>query len=267
MMHLCLDVGNSHIFGGVFLNNKVIFTFRYDSKQVGSSDQLGLFLKSVLRENDLDPKEVVQIAICSVVPAIDYTIRAACVKYFRIDPFILQAGVKTGLKIRYQNPHEVGADRISNAIGAVSNFPNKNIVIFDFGTATTCCVINAKQEYLGGSILPGFRTAMLGLQQNAAKLFPVDIVRPEVTIGRSTRESMQAGIYYSQLGAAKILLEKIKQFMFPKEDIVTIATGGFSHLLQDENIFNIFIPDLVLHGLNIALELNQSKQQSLEIST
>ncbi len=259
-MILCLDVGNSHIYGGLFNNNKLCLQFRHDTKQASSSDQLGIFLRSVLRENGHDPLSIKKIAICSVVPAIDYSLRSACVKYFNKEPFYLQAGVKTGLKIKYYNPHEVGADRISNAIAAIHQFPDKNIIIFDFGTATTCCVINTDREYVGGAIFAGLRLSMEALEQNAAKLFPVAIMKPNIILGRSTRESIQSGLYYAQLGAVKELITQIKSEIFINQSYKVLATGGFSHLFQEEKLFTAVIPELVLHGLLIALELN-----SLEI--
>lgn len=255
-MKLCLDVGNSHIYAGVFEEDKMILSFRYDTQQSSTSDQLGLFLKLVLKENEIDHHRIKKIAICSVVPAIDYSLRAACIKYFKMEPFFLQAGVKTGLKIKYHNPHEVGADRISNAIAAVKQFPEKNLVIFDFGTATTCCVITANKEYCGGAILPGMRLSMEALGGRAAKLFPVEIVKPNVVVGRSTRESIQAGIYYSQLGAVREIISQVKQHHFPNEPFTVLATGGFATLFNDEKIFSAIIPELVLFGLINALDLN-----------
>src|SRR3990167_2180253 len=123
-MILCLDVGNSQIFGGVFKENKLVLKFRHNTSGNISSDQFGLFLRNVIRENDLDPKKVTKISLCTVVPQVLYTIRSACIKYFDIQPFVLGPGTKTGLKILYRNPGEVGADRIANAISAYEQFPN-----------------------------------------------------------------------------------------------------------------------------------------------
>ena len=156
-MILCLDVGNSQLFGGVFAADNLQLRFRYDTRQIGSSDQIGIFLKNVLRENNLNNDKITQISICSVVPQLDYSLRSACIKYFHLEPFILQAGVKTGLQIKYRNPLEVGADRIANAIAATHHYPNQNILIIDFSTATIFCAISARKEYLGGVIMPGMR--------------------------------------------------------------------------------------------------------------
>src|SRR5438045_3460366 len=127
IMMLCIDVGNSNIYGGVFSDQDFGLKFRQSSK-ASTSDELGIFLKTVLRENHCLPESISDIAICSVVPQIDYSLRSACLKYFSIDPFFLQAGVKTGLNIKYRNPMEVGADRIANAIAALGNYPGKNMI-------------------------------------------------------------------------------------------------------------------------------------------
>jgi type III pantothenate kinase len=255
-MVLYLDVGNSQLFGGVFDGDIIQVRFRHETKLSGSSDDLGLFLKSVLRENGVDTGQIKQIAICSVVPSIDYSLRAACIKYFSIEPFIVQAGVKTGLKIKYRNPLEVGADRITNAIAAVQMFPQKNILAVDLGTATTICAINKDKEYLGGVIMPGMRTSMNALQSSAAKLFSVEIVSPETIIGRSTMESIQSGLYYSQLGLIREVIQRITQETFSNQAPVVIGTGGFAYLFEKEKIFTAIIPDLVLHGLRLALAMN-----------
>lgn len=256
-MILCLDVGNSQIFGGVFnQNNQLQMTFRYASTQASSADQIGIFLKNVLQENNLKSSEIQQIAICSVVPNLDYTLKAACKKYFDKDPFILEAGKKTGLKIKYSNPLEVGADRIANAIAAVHLYSKKNIVVVDFGTATTFCAISAEKDYLGGIILPGMRIGMEALQSNTAKLFPVEIIKPENIIGRSTRESIQSGLYYSHLGTLHEIMRRITQDIFQGQKPVLLGTGGFAQLFTEEKIFDAIIPDLVLQGLRLALQNN-----------
>lgn len=262
-MILCLDVGNSQVFGGIFADGKILMRFRYDSKSSYSSDQHGIFLKSVLRENNCDSSQIEQIAICSVVPNLDYSLRAACIKYFGISPFFLQAGAMTGLDIKYYNPQEVGADRIANAIAAVAQYPKQNLIVVDFGTATTICAISAKQEYLGGVILAGIQLSMNALQMNTAKLFPVEIIQPKHVIGRSTNESIQSGLFYSQLATIKAVTDYICANQFATQQPVIIGTGGFAHLFESQNLFSVILPDLVLHGMHIALTnnvLNKAKE-------
>lgn len=255
-MILCLDIGNSQIFGGVFENDKMKVSFRHDTTQTHTSDQFGIFLKSVLRENAIDPKVIQQIAICSVVPNLDYSITAACKKYFSLDPFILQAGVKTGIKIKYANPMEIGADLIAEAIAAARLYPDQNVIIADFGTATTICPVSANKEYLGGVILPGMRLAMESLQANTAKLPRVQIIKPKKVLGSSTVESIQAGLYYGQLAAVKEIITLMTMEVFKDKKPIVIGTGGFSHLFANENIFTKIIPNIVLDGLLYALQMN-----------
>lgn len=255
-MMLCIDVGNSHIYGGVFNEHEILARFRHTSK-VSTSDELGIFLKSVLRENNCAPEGIREIAICSVVPQLDYSLRAACVKYFSIEPFFLQAGVKTGLNIKYKNPQDVGADRIANAIAATHSFPGKNTIIIDFGTATTFCVINSQKSYLGGAILPGVRLAVDALSSNTAKLPAVEIIKSQQVIGRSTIESIQSGVFYGALGACRELINRIKQEAFMDQEVLVLATGGFASLFDNHGIYDQVVSDLVLEGLRIAATMNQ----------
>lgn len=254
-MLLCIDIGNSHIYGGLFKDDAVQCRFRYTSK-AATSDEIGIFLKAVIRENGVDPQCVTQIGICSVVPQLDYSIRAACVKYFELDPFFLQAGVKTGLKIKYSNPLEVGADRIANAIAAVHAYPSENFIIIDFGTATTFCVISAQKEYLGGVILPGVRLSVDALAHNTAKLPSVEIMKCKDIIGRSTIDSIQSGIFYGALGACKEITQRIKQQVFSNSPVRVIATGGFAYLFDHQGVYDEHRADFVLEGIRRACMMN-----------
>ena len=254
-MILCIDVGNSHIYGGVFDGDEIKLRFRHTSK-VSTSDELGIFLKSVLRENNCDPERIKQIGICSVVPHLDYSLRSACVKYFSSDPFMLQAGVKTGLNIKYRNPLEVGADRIANAIAATQFYPNQNIIVIDFGTATTFCAINAQKLYLGGAILPGLRLSADALSKNTAKLPSVEIIKIENAVGRSTVESIQSGVYYGVLGACRELIQRINRESFAEDKSLVLATGGFASLFDKQGIYDHLVPDLVLQGIRLAALMN-----------
>jgi type III pantothenate kinase len=255
-MILCIDVGNSHIYGGVFSGEDIQLRFRHTSK-VSTADELGIFLKNVLRENDCAPDTIKRIGLCSVVPQIDYSLRSACVKYFSTDPFVVQAGVKTGLNVKYRNPIEVGADRIANAIAATHMYPNQNIIVIDFGTATTFCVITAKKAYLGGSILPGVRLSVDALSQNTAKLPSVEIVKIEQAIGRSTIESIQSGVYYGVLGACRELIHRIQKEAFEGTRSLVLATGGFASLFEKQDLYDHWVPDLVLQGIRLAALMNE----------
>ena len=254
-MMLCLDVGNSHIYGGVFFGDEIALRFRHTSTG-STSDEMGIFLKNVLRENQCDPNAVRRVGICSVVPQLDYSLRSACIKYFSVEPFFLQAGVKTGLNIKYRNPVDVGADRIANAIAATHQFPGEPLIIIDFGTATTYCVIDAQKGYLGGAILPGLRLSMDALSNNTAKLPAVDLVRVDDVIGRSTIESIQSGLYFGALGAAREIVQRIKQRLFPSQNVLVLATGGFAPLFERQGLYDHVLSDLVLQGVRIAMDMN-----------
>lgn len=255
-MILCLDVGNSHIYGGVFEREKLLLQFRYPSDLQCTSDQLGVFFKSILRENELDPAGIKQIAVCSVVPSLDYSLRSSLIKYFAIDPFFLKAGVKTGLKIQYKNTHEVGADRIADAIAAMHRFPDKNLVVIDLGTATTFDILTKDRAYLGGVIIPGLHIAMKALKENTAKLPPVNIVKPAAVLGQSTISNIQSGLYYSHLGAMREIIRLITAEQFQGESPMVIGTGGFAYLFEADGVFDLIVQDLVLQGLRLSLQKN-----------
>jgi type III pantothenate kinase len=265
-MILLLDVGNSQIFGGVIEDQNVSpphfrFRFRKSTQSSSSSDEIGLFLKMVLKENNINPSAIKKIGICSVVPDAMHSLKGACQKYFDINPFVLQAGVKTGLKIKYRNPLEVGADRIANSIAAIHLYPNRNVVIVDLGTATTFCAVTDEKDYLGGAIIPGLRISMEALESRTAKLPSVEILKPEVACGRSTIESIQSGLYYSHLGAMKELVARYQAECFEGKKAFVIGTGGFSNLFKGTGIFDIEVPDLVLYGLFIALRMNETENE------
>jgi type III pantothenate kinase len=262
-MILCLDVGNSQIFGGVFDRGEILLRFRKNSKGGSSSDEIGLFLRNVLRENDVDPNHIKEIALCSVVPDVVHSLRNACRKYFDINPFILQAGVKTGLRVTYHNPSEVGADRIANAVGATHMFPNQNLIIIDLGTATTFCAVTATKDYLGGVITPGLRISMEALESKTAKLPTVEIVTPSKTLGKSTIESIQSGLYYGHLGMMKEIVMRLTQECFAGTSPLILGTGGFAGLFENEKFFSSIQSDLVLIGLKNALDLNQNLRRPL----
>jgi type III pantothenate kinase len=259
-MLLCLDVGNTHILGGVFdsagsggmNNDKLVLRFRHATHPLGTADQFGIFLLSILKANDIDAKKINHAALCSVVPSVNFTLRHAIASYFKAELFQLQAGVKTGLNIRYKNPAEVGADRIANSIAGVAAFPKTNLIIIDMGTATTFDVVTKNSDYLGGVILPGMRVAMQSLSANTARLMDVDIDPQDTFLGQTTREAIQKGLYFGQRGALKDIISGLKKEQFGKEDATVVGTGGFAQLFRDEKIFDVLMPDLVLQGIRIA---------------
>ena len=253
---LALDVGNSHLFGGLFEGSSLRLQFRKTSRPFGTSDELGVFLRNVVRENGSDPSRIEQISICCVVPEMLYSLRSCCRKYFAVDPFVLQAGTRTGLKIRYRNPAEIGPDRIANSIAAVHLYPGADVIVLDFGTATTINVVSRSREYLGGVILPGLRIAMEALERNTARLPTVEIVPPAEVMGRSTVESIQSGLFFGTREMVAGLTRRLRKDAFHDSPAVILGTGGFARLFEREGLFDALIPDLVLLGLARALEMN-----------
>jgi len=256
-MLLCLDIGNSQIFGGIFLGEELKIQFRKTSQVQSSSDELGVFLRSVLRENQVKPDEIEEVVICCVVPELLYSVRACCQKYFGLDPLVLRAGVKTGLKILYKDPKEVGADRIADAVGALVKYPDKNLIVADFGTATTICAITKDKEFIGGNILPGVRLAMEALEERTAQLPSVEIKPVKNALGKTTVESIQSGLYWSNVGMIKEIVQRISEEQFMGEPPLVIGTGGFAHLFGHEKLFDQVISDLILIGLKQINSLNR----------
>lgn len=253
-MLLCLDVGNTHILGGVYQNTLLAARFRYATPLLGTADQFGIFLTNILQVNQIKSADVTAVAVSSVVPGCDYTISHTIKQYFQADYFVLRSDSDTGLHIHYHQPQEVGADRIANAIGAAALYPDQHLIIIDMGTATTLCAVSGKRDYLGGAILPGMRLGMESLKSNTAKLMEVNIQDPQQAIGKTTRESIQSGLFYGQLGALRQLVADFKAEAFDDQKVLVIGTGGFSQLYKDKSLFDVILPDLVLQGLRLAYE-------------
>lgn len=257
-MILVLDIGNTQLFGGLFVNNELKLRFRRTSKDRPSSDELGLFLVQALRENGFDTKSIKGVMLASVVPDLNHSVGSACVRYFNQRPMLLQAGIKTGLNLKIKDAKQVGSDLIAGMVAATHKYPNKSLIVTDLGTATTLCVVTKNREYLGGAFAPGVRLAMEALEQNTSSLPAVELKAPDVTVGKDTIENIQSGIYYSTLGLIKEFCSRVKTNEFKNEpEVMLIATGGFSSLFEQENIFDAIEPNLVLEGLYHIWLVNQ----------
>ncbi len=260
-MLLTVDVGNTTIQCGLFEGEKLALQFRRSTNSKLSSDELGLFFRDVLALNNFDYKAVERIACCSVVPAINHSLSNCFRKYFFKEALFIQAGIKTGLKIKYANPREIGADRIAGAIGAVhaaaSSGGAKNLIVVDMGTATTVDVITKNNEYLGGAILPGASMSVHALSEGTAQLPSVEVVQPKNVCGSSTIEAIQSGVFYGQAGAIRELVSKMEEKVFGGERAFVIGTGGFSRSFESAGLFDLVLPDLVLQGLKVALDMNK----------
>lgn len=255
-MLLAIDVGNTQITSGLFDGEKLILQFRQTTQMRTSSDEIGIFFRSVLRENGFNWEKIDRIGCCSVVPSINYSLSRAMKKYFNREPLFIQSGIKTGLKIKYSNPKEIGADRIAAALGATSLYPEKALIIIDLGTATTIDCVTKNKEYLGGSILPGIKISVEALASGTAKLPSVEIVKPKNICGTNTIEAIQSGIFYGNAGAIKEICYLYEKNVFNSEKPFIIGTGGFSRIFEEYNLFDNILPDLVLRGVKKAVELN-----------
>lgn len=265
-MILAIDIGNSQLFGGLFDDGELVIRFRKSSRPPTTSDELGLFLRAVIRENGGDPSAVTEIVCCSVVPAMIYSVRNCCRKYFDLDPLLIGAGTKTGLKLKYRNPIELGPDRVANAIGAAHLHPDRNLIVIDFGTATTIDVVTAQREHVGGVILPGLRIQMEALEQNTARLPNVEIVADAPLIGRSTIECIQSGLFYGTRAAVAGLIQHIRQSVFEGAPCLIVATGGFARLFEREDLFDVLHSDLILVGLKETLRLNPGISRAVAVT-
>lgn len=259
-MMLCLDIGNTQIYGGLFQSGKLVLQFRKSSQVAMSSDEIGLFLRGVLRENGFNPEQINKVSLCTVVPEVLHSLRNACRKYFKVTPFVLQAGVRTGLNIRYRNPLELGSDRIANAIAASDMFPGEDLIIVDMGTANTFCAVTKDKVFLGGTIIPGIRISMGALESNTAKLPTVEILKMESTLGRSTVEGIQSGLYFATLGAIREIVTRLQNEAFGGRKVKVIGTGGFASMFLEESLFDAEVPDLILRGLYQAYRMNEVRE-------
>ena len=251
-MLLVMDIGNSHIHIGVFENETIIGQLRYATSSVDStSDQMGVFLKQALRENDIDPTLIKGCAISSVVPQINYSLGSAIIKYFKIKPFFVDMDADIGFDMSCVEAHQVGADRIASCIGAVADYPNRNLLVIDLGTATTLDIITKDKKYLSGSILPGIKLSLKALCAGASQLSSITIAKAEVATGFDTITNIRSGLYFGHLGALKEIKSRMIQEL-GDSDVITIATGGFAGLFKGETIFDVISPDLILKGIRIA---------------
>ena len=249
-MLLVIDVGNTNITLGIFDGEKVSGTFRMKSKQPRTSDEYGIMLRELVERHGVAGKDIQDVIIASVVPDVMHSLGSAIIKYFGIKPMVVSAGIKTGIRIVTENPRQVGADRIVDAVAAYTLFGGPVIVV-DFGTATTVDAIDAQGRYLGGTIGTGLRLSMDALIEGTAMLPRVELCMPSKVIGTSTLEQLQAGVVAGYVGNMEYLISRMKQEM-GLEGVKVIATGGLSRLVS-ENTTLVDVVDgcLTLEGLRL----------------
>jgi len=254
-LFLAIDVGNTHIMLGIYREKDILVYWRLPTREDSTEDELGMVVKNLLHNSRLGLKDIDAIAISSVVPPLMYSLERMSTKYFNVDPLVIGPGIKTGLNILTDNPREVGADRIVNAVAAYHLYGGP-LIIVDFGTATTFCAISEDGDYLGGVIAPGIGISIEALFEKAAKLPRVEIVRPERVIGKDTVSSMQSGIVFGFVGQVDGIVRRMKsEFRLPP---MVLATGGFASLIarESETIKEVNTL-LTLEGLRIIHHMNR----------
>ena len=209
-MIFVMDIGNTNIKAAVFDGERLLKRWRCATNLTMTSDQYGIIMADLFRYHGLDMRSIEGIMISSVVPTINYTIEHMCRDYFGKEPRLLVPGIRTGLNIRYENPRELGSDRIANAV-AVATLYGGPAVFIDFGTATTYGVISAKNEFMGGAIGPGLRMMNAALASGTAKLPSIELVVPPTVIGRTTISNIQSGILYGYIGSVEKIVTEMKR--------------------------------------------------------
>lgn len=254
-MLLVIDVGNTNMVLGVYKDTELLDHWRISTDRQRTTDEYGVLIRELFYLNDLRADDINAIIISSVVPPVVPTLERMCQRYFGLSPLLIGPGVKTGMDIRYDNPREVGADRIVNAVAAYEKYGGP-VIIVDFGTATTFCAVDAKGVYLGGSICPGIGIATEALVQRTAKLPRIELKRTDSVICRNTIESMQAGVFYGFVGQVEGIVARMRRELDMSARVV--ATGGLAVVIAPATkAIDIVEPMLTLEGLRIIYERNR----------
>lgn len=256
-MILGFDVGNSNIVIGVFQDRKLLTQWRIRTDRQKTADEYGMLVKELFDFAGLEMGNVQGVVVSSVVPPLMQELEWMIGKYFGISPLVVEPGIKTGLSIRYDNPREVGADRVVNAVAAYEKYGgSRPLIIVDFGTATTFCVVTAQGEYPGGAIAPGVGISTEALFTRTAKLPRVELVRPKSVIGKNTVMSMQSGIIFGFVGQVEGIVKRMKEEI--GQDALVVATGGLAEVISREaDCIDIVDPVLTLEGLLLIYEKNR----------
>lgn len=255
-MILVVDVGNTNIVLGIYKQQQLLYHWRLSTNRSATSDEYGLMVYNLFQHAGIKLADVKGVIISSVVPPLMFVLEQLSLNYIKKTPYIVGPGIRTGLNIRYENPREVGADRIVNAVAGIELYGTP-LIIVDFGTATTFCYIDESAQYIGGAITPGIGISTEALYQRAAKLPRIELVKPKSIIGRNPVTSMQAGIIYGAAGQVDGIVERIREEF--GTDPKVIATGGLAELISSESrTIDVVDPQLTLQGLRILYERNTS---------
>lgn len=260
MRLLAIDIGNSNVVWGVFDNERLIADWRLGTDPAKTVDEYGILLLDLLGIKGINPESLDAVILSSVVPPLTALFEELAEKYLHHLPLTVSSELKTGLTLRYDNPEEIGTDRIVNAAAAYRRYGGP-IIIVDFGTATTFCVVTEKGEYLGGAIAPGLRISAEALYARAAKLPKVELTRPKSIIGQDTTSSIQAGLIFGYAGLVDAVVGRIQKEL--GRDCFVLATGGLAGLIAaDSQSIREVRPNLTLEGLALVYKLNASPVHS-----
>jgi type III pantothenate kinase len=254
-MLLVFDVGNTNMVLGVYEGTELKKHWRINTDKEKTSDEYGILISNLFQYDKVDMSSITDVIISSVVPNVMHSLENFCIKYCNKKPLIVGPGIKTGLNIKYDNPKQVGADRIVNAVAAIEKYKSPMIII-DFGTATTFCAISEKGDYLGGTIAPGIKISSEALFQRASKLPRVELAKPGTAICKNTVSAMQSGIIYGYVGLVDKIISMMKSEL-GGDDIKVIATGGLSVLIASETDSIDYVDKfLTLEGLRLIYDKN-----------
>lgn len=258
-MLLAFDVGNTNVVLGVFEveSGELMQQWRISTDKSKTSDEIGMMVHQLFSYHQLKLTDVKAVIISSVVPQIMYSLQHMAIKYCNTKAIVIGPGVKTGMNIKYDNPRQVGADRIVNGVAAFKKYGGP-IIVVDFGTATTFCAINEHCEYLGGAIMPGVKISSEALTNSAAKLTRVELEKPNRVICKNTTQSIQAGLIYGNIGAMDYIVKRMKLELGVTGHIPVIATGGLSGMVaQDSETITVVDRHLTLDGLYYIYMMNR----------
>ncbi|MGN0483725.1 MAG: type III pantothenate kinase [Lachnospiraceae bacterium] len=249
-MLLTIDVGNTNITLGVFQEEKLVTTFRMTTKHRRTSDEYGINIMNILEHNGIGRDDIKAIIIASVVPNVMHSLVSAMIKYYSIEPIIVEAGIKTGIRVATENPKQIGADRIVDAVAAYELYGGPVIAI-DYGTATTYDLVDEKGAFIAGITAPGIGISAKALWEDAAKLPEIEIKKPKSILAKETISSMQAGLVYGQIGQTEYIVRKMKEES-GYLDAKVIATGGLGVVIANEtDAIDVYDRMLTLQGMRL----------------